>query len=565
MYPNNESIQTQANTLELGSQQFPIAAASAYYLKQDHTVTRKHEFLKQFFLLVVCVSGAFLYWIPAGAYAKRVDETDNTWRYQVGTCIPALAVLYVATDTFFKVHFGTQIPDELDDVLVNPQTRAQRYTENAAIFLVAAISALCLAAVIFTFPPSEKTKFGYLIALAVIILIDNTVLHFLPVKLILNKPVYRFPFLPFELAYVAYRDRNLSSSDKMEQARQAQVAADRMQLKQLLIGRITLAQQRLTKQSFTWNCRGYNVDVPKSLRHLKNADDPLQQILSILPEVKEQEQAASSPTCLSRLNEGLRKLIVVAGAIWIWSCCTGYYADPVNELYKLTGDYRSAGPIAALPIYTLSVLLAFFGELFLGGLYAYATNWGKDTPKIPMEVKLYPKVFLLLMAVNAACTPYSFAAAAELVYKNFTGDFWQPFVPYLVGAAKSGIAFVSFLATRDFFMLMLLKWGSHLGGEQSRLVAKTNEQIDQFKNSINLMDGEKLERELSAMTPDERQQLLGVSDKKYQQIINHEANFSASSSVEPSTPWWSCFGCGGGAESDPLLGTETQVNGGLAY
>ncbi len=526
-------------------ERLPIAASACYYLGNDHTVTFKQELVKQIFLLTVCVSGAYLYYAPAEDYAERVDRSDLSWLYIVSTCFPALVVLYVATDTFIKLHFSSRIPGALSHVLVNPQTRAWRYGENLAIAFISMLSAVPLASIMFTFHPEHWKKLGTFL-FALLVLVDNTVLHFFPVKLILNQPIYRLPFLPLEYLvkalYVIFRDRHLSASDKTDHALQAQIQGDHMQLRTLMIQRITLAQQNMMQQSFQWSWRGlrYNAKAPENVCNLAASEKPLDLVLSFLP------KSASAPWQIpGKLNTLLLTGVGIIGALWICSCASGYYAAPFNQFYEWTGSYAAAAGITALPLYSLSVLLAFFGVFFLSGLYSYATTWGDGVTKIPMEVKLYPKLFILMMAVNGVLAGFSYAAAVELVYTGITYDWAKPLVPMLVGLAKSGIPFVGFLATRDFFMLMFLKVAAHWqwSGNNHRLIAKTNEKIEQFKNSIMYMEGGPLEAVLSAMTEGERVRLLGIDDGVYDTVINHVENFKRSQRPKPS--WYSFLpGCG---------------------
>jgi len=550
----------------------PLAMSANYYLSEDHTVSGIKELLTQIFLLVVCVSGAYLYWDPAYAYSKRVGLPGLAPLYIVGTCFPALAVLYVSTDIFFKLHFRTNIPNALKDVLVSPQTRVQRYGENFLIAFLSLLSSTPLASVIFAFPPKNMPLWCVFI-LATIILIDNTILHFLPVKLVLTQSIYRLPILPFEYLtkwlLAKCRDRKLTPLDKGERAYNTQMAKDWMGLKMLIIQRIALAQQRLTQQSFTWkwSTLQYDVKVPENIRDLTDSNDALDLLLSFLPE----GQAPNA--CwqfLGKLNTHLQKGVSILGAIWIWSCCMGYYAGPVNQFQKLIHPYVNstvisytvAAGISVLPDYNLSVLLAFFGVNFLGGLYKYMTTWGKNVMKIPMEVKLFPKLFLATMGLNVVFAGFSYAAAVELVYSNFTGDWAQSIVlPLFVVAAVTGISFAGFMAVRNFFMLMFLKVATHLSGkytrflglgnEEVKLLTKTTEKFNQYSNSVMYMDGEKLKNELSDMSQEQRQKLLGIDETAYEKMIDHKTN------LQKNKDGWPCFDyCRKGQEGerDPLVG-----------
>lgn len=545
---------------------------------KDHTVTRKAELAKQVFLLTVCLSGAYLYVEPAKAYANRMGQPGLAWLYIISTCFPSIAVLYVATDTFFKLHFAANIPRVLKDVLVNPKTSVNRYIENFVIAAFSLVSSIPLASVLFAFHPKTMPEWA-VILLALVILIDNTVLHFLPVKLVLNERIYRLPILPIECLvkwlWAKCRDYKLDELTKHKRALDIQKTKDWTDLKTLMKQRVTSAQQRLMQASFTWKWYlQYEVKPPEKFRGLAYADDPLKKVLAFLPE----KQAAVGDFCkfLGKLNKLLLKGVSLLGAIWIWACCMGYYAAPVNQFQQWINpyvnstaiSYTAAAGISALPIYSISVLLTFFGGIFSGGIYTYLTTWGKNVTKIPMEVKLFPKLFIAAMVLNGVFAGFSYAAAAELVYSNFTAKWAQSFfVPFFVGAAISGIIFLGFAATRDFFMLMFLKMATHLsgkytrflclGGKDMRRVVKLNEKIEQYKNSIDYMDGAQMEAELTGMTPERRQMVLGIEDVTYNKIIGHDANLKAYGS---NNHWWSCFCCCKNGETDTKA-EDTELQG----
>lgn len=557
-------------SLNVGTPPFegPLAASSRYYLTEDHTTSARKELLMQLFLMAVCISGAYLYWGPSSDYAKRVGQQNIASLYIGSVCFTALATLYVATDIFFKLHASTNIPPELEGKLKNPQTRAQRWAENGFITFVSALSAVVLASIFFRFPPPDWATWGVGV-MAAVIFIDNTILHFLPVKLMLTQKIWRAPFLPFEMLakfiYTKIRDCNMTPRDHAARAFETIKAGDLMALKMAIVQRLELAKNKLMRDSFRWIREDlhYVVRPHEVLKNLATSETPL---LDILRHAEDPGFYFQIPPAINGI---LGLISVTAGAIWIWACAAGYYAAPFNQFTVWTGSDAAAAGITALPIYTMMVLLGFFGELFVGQAYGYLTTWGSNVTKISPEIKLWPKTFGFFMLVNGAMAGFSYAAGAELIHTQITYDWAQRFVPFLLGCAYSGLAYAGFMSVRGFTELMFAKLGQHVVGDNTGELFKANEKIDQMKNAVKLMDHDQLETELSRMSVDERKIILGMDDGQYKATIDHQGKFKAQQEVErekaENPSFLMRFFCCVKPKSEPLLGGHDKTTSGPIY
>ena len=405
--------------------------------------------------------------------------------------------------------------------------------------------------------------------MAAIILFDNTVLHFLPVKLMLTQKIWRVPFLPFEYLgkwlFSKCKECGVSLDQKQVNAFAAVKAQDHMQLRMALMTRLQQAKQKLMRDSLLpvrmdiqWDVR-----LPAALESLSTSATPLIPLLDIMAY---HEGPRLHFTINPILNTVLQLATTVVGALWLWACATGYYASPLNQFYAWTESYLAAGLITALPIYSLSVLLGFFGEIFVGQAYSYLSTWGDNVTKIPMEMKLAPKLFILCMAFNGAMLGGSYAAAAELVHSQVTYEWAQPLIPFLLSCAYSGISYAGFMATRDFIFSMMGKIAQHFPtGNWSKLM-KASEKINQMANAYLYMDGDKLEDELSAMSVDQRKQLLG-NEMTYEGVIDHRTRYDAqiqAAAEKAKNPGCLAriFCCAKASEQEaPLLGNEDPVMG----
>lgn len=127
--------------------------------------------------------------------------------------------------------------------------------------------------------------------------------------------------------------------------------------------------------------------------------------------------------------------------------------------------------IASPSIYFLSVLTAFFGGNALPNTYNYLFSWKSDEVKIPLECKLYPKTFMLLIVVSAYLSGFSYAAAAvELIEDNFVGKEWDTWRDYLIWLSKTGMPFLSMTPMIDFYRIAINKLVLYCGQGETNML-----------------------------------------------------------------------------------------------
>ncbi len=108
-------------------------------------------------------------------------------------------------------------------------------------------------------------------------------------------------------------------------------------------------------------------------------------------------------------------------------------------MLSVIGNEIITGLLVGPSVYFFTVLLSFFGYSFTTQFYDFMVHWGKDTPKLPLEFKLYPKVFSFLMVINMYIAFYSYAAAEELVHDTFIEGLFTEVRPIFIWFARSGI------------------------------------------------------------------------------------------------------------------------------
>jgi hypothetical protein len=489
----------------------PLTKVVAYYLKGEGHLNLRQEMLRQIFLSVVAVSGAGLYAVPADAYAKSVQsELAGRINYIISTCVPALVVLYNSTELFLGMRAAENIPLSLKDYLISPCTPRQKIVENIIITLGSAISAFPLAAVSFIYPIPGLPK-EIIILQSVIVEFDNTILHFLPIKLALQNALYRLPILPFEFIFKKIADCCLSAEQRQKNQLQKQIDQYYQVIKQRFISHLEQSKNLLAIYGFKFEgkCLNYTNRAGNKIRELCEQGLPplvlLQELLDLIHAMSP-EGFINPP---SRVNRLLRKFVYIPGALWVMSSCAGFLIAPVDELTELTGSKVMGAGFSAPSVYFLGVLLAFFGGNSLQNAYDYFTLWQDDAVKISQELKCYPKTSILLIIISLYLSIFSYAAGAELINDNFKGDL--AFLrPEFLAFAKTGLAFLGFTAMLDFLCSILKKFSQYGKNEEAEIVVKLSEAFNQLGNSIQLMKPDKLIASLSHLEADRLKSILNI-------------------------------------------------------
>ncbi len=483
-----------------------------YYLKGNGHLSLKQELLQQMFLFVVAVSGAGLYAVPADAYAQS-EQVGLAGRinYIISTCVPALVVLYNSTELFLGMRAMENIPVKLADYLENPFTPRQKIIENIVITLGSAISAFPLAAVSFLYPIPGLPE-GVIILQSIVVEFDNTILHFLPIKLALQNRLYRLPILPFEFLVKKLINCYLNAEERQKNQLQKQIDKYYQFIKQRFMTHLDQVEGLLSNYGFKFqaNCLNYTNHAGEEIEKLyqQEARDPLVLLAKLLELIHAMspDRPINPPSVTNRL---LRKLVYVPGALWVVSSCAGFLVAPINEMSTLTGSEVMGVGFSAPSVYFLGILLAYFGGNSLQNAYDYLTAWGDNIVKIPQEFKCYPKTSILLIIISMYLSVFSYAAGAELIKDNFTGDL-EILRPGLLVLAKTGLAFLGFTAMLDFFCSILKKFSHYGKNEDAEMVAKLSAALSQLKNSIQLMKPDKLILSLSELEGTRLMSILNI-------------------------------------------------------
>ncbi len=492
-----------------------IEVLSDYYLNPDNLPALKSEKRKQLAMLAVALSGAPLYAIPADHYSTRVfgDNLGLRINYIIGTCTPALVVLYNSTDIFLMIRANSRIPAALNQVLKQPVSSQQNKLNDALIILGSALSAMPLTVISMAYP-IPNLPLPVVILMAAAVQFDNTVLHFLPIQLALSNPLYRLPFLPFEFFYKRFIKTVPDDKTQQEMLKSREKKAVIFnQNKGAFLGTIGLVRKNISLHGFKFDFSTlqYQVVIPNEV--LRVARNTHQSGLAKLTKVMTYVTPYVSKPIPS-YKPALSKVLYGVGAFWVISSCSGYLAATVTQLTALTRNLGAGIALSAPSVYFLTVLFAFFGGNALNGTYDYLTAWDEDDVKIPMEFKLYPKISAVLMLFSLYLAAFSYAAADELIQDNYNEDEIDGLFSVLVWLAQTGVPFLSLTAMIGFSRRMLGKAALHYGDDDIKAVAELDGMLEGLQMGTGFVSGEDFTASLENLTPDELETLTQMPVSK---------------------------------------------------
>jgi len=496
-----------------------------YHLDGKGRTRLSLELLKQSGLFVVSIFGVMFYYVPAKAYAESICADPDykeipcdffIINHLTGTLLVAGGVLMTATNAFFDQINAEFIPPSLINYLKYPLSYKHKIAENIVIFTGSFIASVPFIILSITNPIPGLPK-EIVVLQSMIIGLTNTLLHLLPFKLVLKNHWYRIPFLPFEFVVQKISHQFLSEEKKQEKELHKKLNHYYSLVKQRMIDRLDQALKLLSIYGFNFSVCGSTNCIAKDMRDIQKQDSsPLQLLTQLLHYI---HQISPNPIHYtpSKLNNIFRKLIYFSGASWVILACSGFEIGTFSEINRLTGNLVSGSILSAPSIYCLGVLLAFFGGNALQNSYDYLTAWQYDSIKIPVEFKLYPKTSVILIIISTYLSFFSYAAGAQLIDDNFTGEleFLRPhLLQFMLKVSQTGLIFLGSTAMIDFVKRVLGKFEQYGYNEDTRTVACIFESFRQMKSSIQLFKPDLLLSSLADTDEDQLKSILNLQREK---------------------------------------------------
>ena len=458
------------------------------YLKNSQLPPPRQAALEQFFLLFLSVVAPFNYYLPAKAYAESDDSyliLRNPAHSTIATCTAAGVVLYNSTDIFARWLASQNIPKELQDILKLEGTAFRRRLKHAGISIASFLSSLPLTS---SYVAYQKDPVAQEVALALLIQLSNTVLHFLPFHLMFSDPFYRLPVRPIEIAFKRLRDRGMTEGDKVLRRLRQERSQSIETLKRTLMARLMQGSSVCLREAFSridWCRLKYRIGETNSIQDLTSSQvSPQDTLSSVLC------RAPDRVLVKTPFQKRLDQINFWLGSMWVFLSCAGYLANGFNALNGEIGEPLISVLLIALPIYAFSVLLVFFGGNFLPSNVNTVKSILKGEYECPLEVKLYPKSFLLLEFFNLYVALFSYAAAVEVVNDNFP-EYWGRLRGFLGMMALSGISYLGLNSVHDFFKLMANKFAMYITNDKdARLLVRFQAQMTQLVEKVGQIDQE---------------------------------------------------------------------------
>lgn len=389
---------------------------------------------------LVCQQGLLLFFSLAGllyapaAFKNGKNETES-WENVIGTCYMSCVILYVAADIFIKDHINKQkIPDSLSDCLEAPLTLEEYRYQNLMIGFFSIISAIPLSTTALSF--SVDIPFPAFFIYVIFILVANTVLHFLPVKLVLEHPVYGALSQGLKRIWDYLLGKKKSVDEIFFEQRKKINQAQRQTLANNISNATEHFLARLTSHPFK-----IDEDLLNHYLSLKS-DEKLTYLISFY-------------TPISQISSNAASASSIVGASIILISCLGYVANPYLVFLQLLKSWWLAAIIAAVPIYFFGILLAYFGEIYGERILRDLMHWGPGIVKLPLELKLYPQYMIPLLAMNAYLIVFCAAAAKEMMTLAFNNRVSPPVMCALNVFAQIGLSILGWYAPLDFEKLLL--------------------------------------------------------------------------------------------------------------
>jgi|GEM_PF-7071544 len=481
-----------------------------YYLSDEKSLPKTSKMIgEQIILWTVSLSGAPLYAIPADDYAvSHYDEDNLALRIYIilSTCIPCIAVLYNSTVYFLEFHRKEEIPSVLSEVLQSPMTANEKLLKKFTLGIGSVLSAVPLAAISVLYPiPGFPEWFRWF--QAAVVGIDNALLHFLPIELAFQNPIYRFPFLPFEYTWKCLHHQSLK-------AKEAE-AARYQSIRTLLINVLASAKKALEVDAVTLNFKGLSsrINLPDDLQRQTFIQLSGTKAMEALLKYGAAHRFLESDKSFSLLKHPVTlRTVEMIGSLWLLAGSAGYFAAPINGMQAITGDEVTGLLLSSVSVYFFAVLIAFFGKSALRGLYDYLTQWDNIQAKIPLPLKLNPVFSLFFLLSLVPMSVFTYASAVQLIEDNL-GTSLAFARSALVDISMSSLILLCVSAMIDFYCIVSNLQTLHFGKKNdAQWVVELSARIDELMNGIQHVKGQLLAGWVKTLDNDLKQRVLDISD-----------------------------------------------------
>ncbi len=448
-----------------------LALLLKYHIKENHLPSGFSVGLGQCALMLIAAAG-FLYFKPAADFSEHekvgIDKNTQAILNAMSTCYSAFIVLCAATIFFYRFHVKPQqVPKELIDAIEAPFTEAEYLRKNVILGTAAALSAVPFVTLAYMSYASLPNYLFY--PFLGYIFLANTFLHFLPIKLILDDPLYGA--IPRYIKKQLWDCLGLSEQKKAALDQQAQSEISQ------LIGAL-------------------NSHFAALMNDLPNAETNLSKIKAYDYDDFITNASFSLPST-SSLTPQEKQVTRILGVFLVITSCIGYLANPYLVFNQELGFAAwQAALITLTPTFFLGVLFTYFGDTMGQRLWSdiklnaqYFYRFFKQDPTNPPVFfttpifKLYPTTAIICISCNVFLSIFSAAAAMEMIHYAFSNQASQQALLLLYIIAQIGITIIGIYAPLDYQQMLMTYYALYLESGVKR-------EIMTFFEGMNALQGD---------------------------------------------------------------------------
>jgi|GEM_PF-6149538 len=466
-------------------------------------------------------SAGIYYWPSAWAYSKDKAPALAYW-LTLSNPVTGVIFLAKATDDFFELMSAElSAPQELSNISELPSRKAL-IIKYAVIFIGALLCAAPFGISTYLFPPSGCEPDACLSTIVSHSSAANIILHAVSWAYMLNFWYYRIPFLPFEYAYQAYKNKKLTPAQKKIQDWEQQKAAIYQKYKNLV------TQFFATQFDYIVNDHiEAKTTLPKahSIQGSSNpGDDPIDAATQASASVEtlaenarnaQEDKSpdivpAASPSCAWQVVTAAHHLMKkggasILGAVTMTFGCIGWVANPIWLGLDEGLSWTESIFAGFLPAYSMGVLAAFYGSICWSQVYDFLTSsWDNLRNKLPFEARLFPKTFTFFLLLNAALSLFSYATAEQLIITIFDAEAWDELRPHLENNGIVQMDILCIISLLNLFNTLIRRCVAKFGAASpdqaaARFLAKS----EALRTHLQYIKGEALMAGLAKYLPEQ--------------------------------------------------------------
>ena len=437
--------------------------------------TANYFLLKTSLITIISLLGVTAYFDAAAKFGAEHDGhyagdtvTEREINYILGIAVTGVGLLYLSLSHFLLAKRNNSIAKEFSKFLDIPESNFKSRAQDFFIVLGSAFSAIPLMLMTLFYP--LPIPFALLVVLAAIVQVVNSLLHFFPIYLAFQKPIYRLPFLPFEMiGKLIYQrlcqDRKLKEIDKLTSS--------------LPLVLMHISGEVYHEYSAKLRNRNHSPRMSSTLKDQILGIQPTDDLFAALCEAflpsKNLHLNKQEASCASNVLERISKLTF---ASYYVLSCIGYLKLPIDAFYSLTKNIALTIVASASADWWLTVLLTFFGNDAGSRFYHWLTDWGPKSQKLFLEFLLYPKTFIFYELVMAYPIFYNYGAGAEIFLGGFKDEMWDDVRPYLYWICISGITLLAIDTMKGAFQMALREWAMQYGNNDAKAAIRLTEAIN---------------------------------------------------------------------------------------